>query len=254
MSKTLVLSSISATICTLITVIGLHISSAQVMQSENYHIQSDSLNVGGADASSLNYFLRSTIGEVATGISDSDSYRLGAGFQHMQEIYLALSGVTDVVMSDSIPGVTGGESTGSTTVTVITDSPSGYVLTIASVNDPAMQKGADSIADYNPGENPEFNFTTDIGEAHFGFSPEGEDIVSRFKDNGGSCNVGGTLDTHLSCWDGLSTTGQTIASDTNPNHPNGATTTVYFKVGIGAQTNTPPGEYVATTTVTALPL
>ena len=255
MIRTVVLSFVSAFLCTSITIFGLHISSAQVMQSTNYQIQSDSLNIGGIDNStSTNYALRSTIGENASGDSDSSSYSIGAGYRQMQAVYISLSGVSNISMTPSIPGVSGGTANGSTTLTVITDSPSGYTLTIESENDPAMNKGANSIADYNPGSSPSFSFSVNDGEAYLAYSPEGEDITSRYQDNGGDCNDGGSLDTVDSCWDGLTTGGQTISSATNPNHPNGATTTIKFKVGVGSGVNLDPGSYVATTTVTALPL
>ena len=255
MVKTLVLSSFAASLCTCVIVLTLHVSSAQVMQSSNYQIQSDSLNIGGNEnGSSTNYQLRSTIGEVGTGPLTSTSYIVGGGYRQMQEVYISLTGATDVVMSPSIPGVTGGSAYGSTTVTVITDSPSGYALTIEAENSPAMQKGAETIADYVPGSSPTFGFTVNDGQAFFGYSPEGADITSRYKDNGGTCNTGGLLDTSLACWDGFSGGAQTIATAFAPNHPDGATTTIQFQVGVGTQTNVDPGFYVATTTVTALPL
>lgn len=255
MIKSLVLSSTSAILCTILTILALQISSAQVMQSTNYQIQSDSLNIGGGEtASSSNYNLRDTIGEVGTGLSASESYSLSAGYRQMQEIYIALSGVGDVTMSPSIPGVTGGTANGSTTFTVITDSPSGYALTIEAENAPAMQKGADTIPDYAPGALPDLDFTVNSGEAYFGFTPEGADITPRYRDDGADCGTGGSLDTAFTCWDGVSTTAQAISSNTNPNHPDGATTTINFRVGVGDGVNQEPGFYVATTTVTALPL
>ncbi len=256
MLKTVVLPIILAAVCTVITLHGLHVSSAQVMQSGSYQIQSDSINVGGNDlASSSNYWVRSTIGEVGTGESSSETYTVGAGYRQMQDIYLSLSGATNVTMDTTIPGVTGGEANGSTTVTVITDSPSGYVLTIEAENDPAMWKGAESIDDYAPGASPSFDFDVAAGEAYLGFTPEGVDVTPRYRDDGGSdCNTGGTFDTPSACWDGLSQVGQTIASKTDPNHPDGSTTTVRFRVGVGGGVNLDPGFYVATTTLTALPL
>lgn len=227
---------------------------AQVMQSPNYQIQSDSLNVGGGLSTSSSYSIESTAGEIATGPSDSSSYSLRAGYQQMQEVFISIAGASNVVMSPSIPGLSGGTSNGSTTVTVTTDSPSGYQLTIAASNDPAMQKGADTIADYAPGGDPSFAFTTASGDAHFGYTPEGAHVVQRFLDNGSdTCNTGST-DTSLACWDGLTTSEVAVAQDTNPNHPDGATTTVNFRVGIGSSAAQAPGTYTATTTLTALPL
>jgi hypothetical protein len=117
-----------------------------------------------------------------------------------------------------------------------------------------MQKGVDSIPNYAPaGGAPDFVFTTGAGQSHFGYSPDGVDIVQTFKDNGSLCNVG-SLTTAAACWDGLDTTATLIASDTDANHPLGATTTISFKVGIGNGAAQAEGEYTATTTLTALPL
>lgn len=253
MWRNFVSPALYAGLCTITLVCTLTLSSAQVMESGNYQIQSDSINFGGGFSSSSNYTLESTAGEVGTGLSDSANFGLGAGYQQMQSVYIALSGVTNVSLSPSIPGVTGGTSNGSTTVTVITDSPSGYLLTIAAENSPAMNKGGDSIADYVPAGVPDFDFTTDATDAHFGYTPEGEDVVDRFLDDGDSCDDG-SANAPLKCWDGLSLTEESIASSMLPNHPDGATTTVHFRVGVGSSVVQAPGTYIATTTITALPL
>ncbi|MCB9815074.1 hypothetical protein H6785_00615 [Candidatus Nomurabacteria bacterium] len=241
-------------VLTLVALSLLTVGFAQVMEGKSYNIQSDSVNSGGWLASSTSYVLESTIGEIASGLSDSTSYSLRAGYQQMQEAYLSISVSGDVDMFDDLPGITGGESNGSTTITVMTDSPSGYILYIAAENSPAMQSGANTIADYVPLlAKPDFNFTTDAAEAHLAYSPEGSDIVSYFKDNGLSCNAG-TAHASQRCWEGLSTTNRAISAKYGSNHPNGVTTTVYFKIGIGNGAGVVPGVYTATTTVTALPL
>jgi hypothetical protein len=58
----------------------------------------------------------------------------------------------------------------------------------------------------------------------------------------------------LSCWDGLSTIAEQIATSVNANHPAGATTTVNFRVLLMPNANITSGDYYATSTVTALPL
>ena len=246
--------SLYASLGTILLFSSLHISVAQIRQSTNYQIQSDSINFSGGLSESDNYTQESTLGEVGTGNSQSNTYSLKAGYQQMQEVYIAISSLGDLTLSPSIPGVTGGISSASTTITVTTDSPSGYELTIKSSATPAMQKGVDSISDYVPaGANPDFGFNTDATDAHFAFSPDGVDVVQRFKDNGALCN-GGSLTTVGKCWDGLSTTPETIASNTNANHPLGATTTILFRVGIGGSVVQPEGVYTATTTLTAFTL
>jgi hypothetical protein len=248
-------TTITSILFTTLLLLGLHTGMAQVMGSTNYRIQSDSVNMGGGLGTSTNYSLESTAGEVATGELTSTSYALKAGYQQMQEVYISLSGFSAVALSPSIPGISGGISDGSTTVTVVTDSVSGYQLQIAGSQSPAMQKGGDTIADYAPvGADPDFGFTTTAVDAHLGYSPSGVDIATRFKDNGvDTCNLGGN-DTALSCWDGLSTIAETVARRTSANHPLGSTTTLNFRVGVGGSVGLPSGTYTATTTLTALPL
>lgn len=245
---------IYALISTILVVGLLNVSLAQVRTSPNYQLQSDSINIGGGLSSSTSYVQESTVGEIATGPSNSATYSLRAGYQQMQEVFISLSSAGDVIMSPELPGLTGGTSNGSTTFTVITDSPSGYSLTIEAENSPAMQNGPYSIADYNAGVDPDPAFLVSGGAASFGFTPEGVDVVQKFlDDNAGTCNSGSYNNT-LTCWDGLSTTAVSIAEGAGSNHPIGATTTVRFRVGIGNGAGVIAGTYVATSTVTALPL
>lgn len=229
---------------------------AQVRSSSNYQIQSDSINVGGGLGDSANYSLESTVGEIATGRSASLNYNVRAGYQQMQEVYIAISGATDVTMSPSIPGLTGGTANGATTVRVTTDSTAGYQMTIESSASPSMQSQTHSIADYVPaGAPPDYTFNYGASNALFGYSPKGVDVVARFLDNGtNACNVGSS-NTFDKCWDGLSNTvPEAIARGISPNHPNGATTTINFRVGIGGAVGQTLGVYTATTTITALAL
>ena len=209
--------------------------------------------MGGGLSTSTSYIQESTAGEVGSGDLGSSNYKLMAGYQQMQEVYLALSDPSDVTLLPSLAGLTGGTSNGSTTVTVTTDSPAGYSLTLESQNAPAMQSGANTISDYSEGADADYTFVVTPGLAHFGFSPSGADIASFFKDNGALCGVGSS-DATLACWAGLSTTGTIISAGANSNHPNGATTTINFRVGIGSGAGVITGLYTATTTLTALPL
>lgn len=246
-------SGYRALFLTITVVASTSLLGAQVMTSGSYQIQSDSVNIGGGSSDSTNYGLESTIGEVATGDSDSENFNLRAGYQQMQEVYLAMTAIGDVILSPAIGGITGGTSNGSTSFAVTTDSPAGYVVYFSAANAPAMQSGVGSIPNYAPaGAAPDFTFTTDPTEAHFGFTPEGPDIALRYQDSGGVCGVMGS-DTAAACWDGVSTTLRTIVTG-GTNHPNGATTTLRFRVGVGSQSGVLAGDYIATTTITALPL
>lgn len=254
MGQLLFRSFLYATGTTLLVAVLLQVGSAQVMGSNNYKMQSDSINAGGGLSNSATYRLEDTAGEIATGNSTSTSFNLKAGYQQMQEVFLSLSAMADVNLAPNLGGVSGGTSTGSTTFTVITDNPAGYTVTINASTSPAMQSGSNSIADYVPaGGVPDFLFTTDPTEAHLAYSPEGVDVALRFQDAGSVCGVAGS-DTLNRCFDGLSTTPVEIVRRTSSNHPAGATTSVRFTVGIGGNINVPEGVYVATTTITALPL
>jgi hypothetical protein len=240
---------------TLVLLILIPIAQAQVMTSSNYQIDSDSVNSGGGYSTSTNYQTESTAGEIATGYATSSSYQLQAGYQQNLETYsVSLTGALDVLLGPALGGITGGVASGSTAVVVVTDSPAGYQLTIAASLSPAMQKGADTIADYVPsGGVPDFLFTTGPTAVHFGYSPEGDDVAVRFQDNTTVCGVVGG-DTSLRCWDGLSTSPVIIATAPIANSPFGATTTLQFRVGLGNTTNVASGDYVATTTLTAIAL
>ena len=232
-----------------------HQSLAQVRSSSNYQLQSDSINIGGGLSSSTNFTQESTVGEIGTGRSESATFSLQAGYQQMQEVFLSLGGGADVTMSPDLPGLTGGESNGSTTFTVITDSSAGYQLTIQAEDNPAMQRADGvSINDYSPTGAADYVFSVPAADAEFGFTPEGNDIVSTYQDNNaGVCGVGG-FDNSLACWSGLAIVPTEIARGVGSNHPTGATTTINFRVGVNSGANIQEGLYVATTTVTAMPL
>lgn len=226
----------------------------QAMSSSNYKIQSDSVNFGGVRSGSTSFIMEDTLGEVATGISSSTNYVMKAGYQQMQESVIAVVPATEVTMSPSIGGVSGGTSNGSTTFTVITDNPAGYTATITSSSSPALVSGLDSFADYVPaGAAPDFTFGILATQSAFAFTPEGADIVQRYKDNGSSCNAG-SGDTVLSCWDGLSTSPITIDTRNSSNHPSGIVTKLNFRAASGSSHTQVAGTYTATTTVTVLPL
>jgi hypothetical protein len=231
----------------------LHVAGAQVMESTSYKIQSDSINFGGGLSTSDSYTLESTMGEVATGDMSGDTFNLRAGYQQMTGSFISITAADAVVMTPSIPGISGGFANGSTSVTVTTDSPAGYSLSIRAESAPALVKGADSIADYVPTGNPDFEFITDATDSHFGYSPSGEDVAQRFLDNGSACGVG-SGEVSLKCWDGLSVIDEIIAQSTSGNSPGGTETTVHFRVGVGGSVVQTAGVYTATTTLTALSL
>lgn len=227
---------------------------AQTMQSATYKIISDSINVGGDDtSSSTNYKLGDTLGEVGTGDSNSASYYMHAGFWQMQASYISISSPSDLVLTN-IGGIAGEGSEGTLSWTVVTDNVAGYSMTIAASTSPALQSAEDSFSDYVPaGSDPDYDFVIAPSSSEFGFTPEGTDVSSRFKDNGSACNTGAG-ETSGKCWDGLSTTPQTVAGKTSANHPSGSTITVRFRAEAGNARIQTSGSYSASVTATAITL
>ena len=234
--------------------VGMPFAMAYVSSSSNYRIQEDSVNNAGLLSTSTSYRIEDTVGESGVGTSSSASYAVKAGYQQMQQTYLAIIPPGNVSLAPNIPQSGGGSADGTGAWTVVTDNLAGYSMTLASQNAPAMQSGANNFANYiSGGANPDFAFTTPAAAARFGFSPEGGDIVQRFKDNGAACNVG-ALDSVSACWDPLSTTPATIASRNSANNPGGTATTIRFHAASGASNVQPAGSYTATATVTVLAL
>ncbi len=229
-------------------------SDAEVMSSSNFKLESDSINFAGNRSASGSYIIEDTLGELATGISSSTNYTMKAGYQQVGIVTISVTAASDVVMSPSIGGLTGGTSNGQTSFTVTTDNPAGYTTTISAEGNPALNTATDSFADYVPaGAVPDFTFTNASDSSSFAFTPEGTDIDDRYKDSGVVCGVG-ALDTANACWDGLSIAGKTILNRTSSNQPAGTASTIKFRAESGSSHVQEDGVYVATTTITVLTL
>jgi len=226
---------------------------AETMQSSTYKIMSDTVNIGGQSSSSSNYKLGDTLGETGTGNSNSTNYFLYAGFWQMQESYIAISNPSDLALT-SIGGINGEASEGTIFWQVTTDNSAGYSMSIKSTTTPALTSGSNSFADYTPsGADPDYNFSIASTTSAFGFSPEGVDTNTRFKDNGIICNTG-SGEVSGKCWDGLSTSPKTAFQRTTSNQPSGSTVTVRFRAESGANNIQPAGSYSAPIIVTAITL
>lgn len=225
------------------------------MSGTLYKIPIDSVNVGGQDGSSASYGLFDTVGEIATGDSASSSYGLNAGFIGAQLTYLAISTGSDVTMSPAIAGVSGGAGTGSTVWTVTTDNAAGYSLSIKANTTPALRSLTSDFADYTTaGGVPDYVWSIAAADSEYGFTPEGTDIIQRYRDNGSVCNSFGGGDTADRCWDKLTTSDQQIAGSATGNHPSGTATTVKMQAEVGSNHIQPNGTYEANVTVTAVAL
>lgn len=226
--------------------------SAYVASSTSYRLQTDSINVGGMLSTSTSYRAEDTLGESGVGTSSSASYAIKAGYQQMQETYLAISAPGNITLSPSIPTTGGGTGNGSGSWTITTDNPAGFTMNIRAAAAPALQSGANSFANYTPaGANPDFTFSVGAATSEFAFTPEGTDIVQKYKDDGAACNTGAG-DTASACWMPLTTTAETIVTRTTANHPSGGATTLRFRAESGASNTQPVGSYSAAVTLTVL--
>jgi len=225
------------------------------MTGTTYSVQFDSLNSGGNNSVSSNYMTEDTVGEMATGISSSTNYVMLAGYQQMNVSFISITAPADGTLP-SINGLTGGSGVTTIEWTVLTDNFAGYALSVKATSSPALQAttGGAFFADYTlKGASPDYTFAIANTTSEFGFSPEGTDIVARYKDNGASCNTGAS-DTVNKCWDPFTTTNTTIAQSTGSNHPSGTATTLRLQAESGTAHIQDSGTYQATLIVTAVTL
>jgi hypothetical protein len=172
----------------------------------------------------------------------------------MNQVFLSVSSAADVTLAPNLGSISGGTANGSTSITVGTDGAAGYSLYVNASTTPALKSGTDSFADYVPGSaNPDFVFSFLNNQSFFGFSPEGADITSNFKDNGAICATG-ALDTADACWDGFSTSIKQVANRTSANTPAGTATTLKLRAGAGTSRNQSAGNYSGDITFTATAL
>lgn len=231
-----------------------HYALSFAMTSTNYRIDADSINIGGLSQTSTNYRSDETIGELASGLSTTTNYQLKAGYQYMIEgYYLALSVPSDITMSPNIKERSGGQSNGSGQAAVLTDNSAGYTLQIQASTLPALKTAGDSFSDFTPqtAGTPDFVWSIAADTSEFGFTPEGSDLVQKFKDDGANCNIGGN-DTPDVCWNNASTTAQNIAFSALSNHPLSTATTLKFRAESGSSHIQTAGTYQATITLTAI--
>ncbi|TSC54205.1 MAG: hypothetical protein LiPW30_736 [Parcubacteria group bacterium LiPW_30] len=236
---------------------GLHNSLfAYVMQSGNYRIESDnSLTPTGGAQSSANYIFKDTMGELSTGLSDSASYKLKAGYQEMQEAFLTVSAPADASMTPSIPGITGGAANATILWNVIADGPAGFAMVINASTDIAMKLDASYyFDDYSPAlaGTPDYSWGVDAGVAEFGFTVESAttaDTVANFKDNGSACNTG-ALNTADKCWlDFNGATNINVINRSSRTGVDGENENIKFQAQSAAKF-LKEGSYVATITTT----
>ena len=224
------------------------LSAVAISTSENYVINSDSVNFVGGDSSSVSYELRGTGGEIATGQSSSDSYILNAGYQAMSggSLSVTLPASSNISLAPDVDVQTGGQANSSPSWLV--SGSSGYSLN--------LKKGATFAGEYGVVDGDSRQFILDYysvvtydwsvpeGYSAFGFSPEGDHVVTAYHDDGDSCGSGTGLG---NCWQA---TGNPDLSDGDRDWPNrlvsrttsqasNSETTINFRMEI------PAGTYLA---------
>lgn len=102
------------------------------MSSTNYYIYADSVETGGGLSTGGAYSLQDTTGESPSGFSTSSAYEIRAGYQYMERGLLTLQ----ISLSSLNLGTlsTTSVSSAATTITVETDSTTGYSLSISAVS------------------------------------------------------------------------------------------------------------------------
>jgi len=187
----------------------------------------------------------------------------------LSEISFSAS-TSDVVMSPSISGLTGGYATGTTQARVLTNNATGYNMdirfgTTSGVTNNIMwgDVNNDSIGNYSsstgPGT-PDYNFQdpTTGSESLFAFTvaaSSSDDVTAAFEDNGSSAcgsESYGSFTTDR-CWMAPTTTAFSIINSSTATPSSGATTTIRFKVAVPNSPNPALSNdtYVATVTLTA---
>jgi hypothetical protein len=173
----------------------------------------------------------------------------------------------NVQATSSINGITGGTANGSTTVSVRTNSNTGYYMTIAFVDNGtpnAMEgdvSGSQSIHDYLTSSStvPDYLFSTASTSAVFAYTVsalDDTDIAQAFLDNGADCNIpigSGGAYTADRCWMEPRTSSFEIIDRTSA-AASGATSTVHFRIHVPNNPNPAlvADTYTATATLTAL--
>jgi len=189
------------------------------------------------------------MGQVSSGISNSGSYAIKAGFQHMQGVSIAVSSPADTVLAPDIPGISGGTADGNVAWNVETDSYSGFDMKINSSTTPAMKLPPDGtyyFDDYST--TPTYNWSIGANSAKFGYTvvpATPADAVLAFKDDSIICGAGSSVG---SCWSGLTSSTVAIVHRQSRTSSSGESELVNFK----AQSNKllKDGSYVASITVT----
>ena len=181
-----------------------------------------------------------------------------------QSIYneIALSIGSSLVLSPSIPGVTGGVSSGDLPFNVKTNNSLGYQVSLSFAQVVPFRhllSPSSYIFNYVPQVVgvPDYNLVTPTKSHGFAYSVFSDNAAQNFRHSGSTCNTGSS-NTLGKCWfnQADASVPTTIIERSGATGAEGATSTLQFRVVVD-QNATPmllEGEYQATVTVTVLPL
>lgn len=226
---------------------------AYVASSTNYRIETDTVSFGGGLSTSTNYTMQDSLSDRALGTASSPSSTVDLGVIPTYSGTISITYPTSVSLLPAFKTDVGGQGNGDFDVGVTTDNTGGYTLSISSNTSPALKSTVDNFTDYSPiiSGVPDLSWSVASNDSRFGFTPEGVDIIQKYKDDGISCNTG-ILNTPDACWDSIGTSNKTIATALSSNQPSGATTKIKLRSEAGATRKQGVGSYSAEIVVTAL--
>ncbi|HEY5138574.1 MAG TPA: hypothetical protein VIJ25_04565 [Methylococcales bacterium] len=171
---------------------------------------------------------------------------------------ITISSPSDVNLTGTIYGMTGGTGTGSATWTVKTSDTSGFGMTLSADKDTnCLDNGASSFVDYINAS--PLNYTwVDPAVSAFGFTVETAtvgDTVLAFRDNGTVCGGSGAANSVDTCWSGFGgtfTTPKAVINRTSQTTISGEAEVIKFKSRLMSGQFLPEGNYVAVITATAV--
>ncbi len=170
---------------------------------------------------------------------------------------------SDVTLSPSLGGLTGGTSNGGTQFVVMTNNTAGWTVTLTASSTNGMEGESTAgviphLVETTPGV-PDFDFddtTVAVNTARFAYTVNASStdyLATKFKDNGSACNTGSNQ-AALKCWISATSSIPFTILDSNTNTDfYGATSTIFFRVVVRENPDPllPIDTYTATTTLTA---
>lgn len=230
---------------------------------DEYRVRSSEFSDDWISAEYTNQNTPTTFYSVSSEESVGGSYVLGAGYQQMNEEFLSISTINDVVLQPGI-SVSVDNSVGSETFTVQSDNAAGYNLYIRTTQSTALQHlaaGSDFL-DYTPATpgTPD-NWSVDSGQKQFGYSVYDGGSGDVSDGTWGSADDCGSVITGdpdapgggEQLYDGLSTSNRLIASRSSRTVSGGSSITVCFAAGTNNDA-VDAGSYQAPIVITAVAL